>query len=76
VRSLTLGLDEGSIGAAGVAAAAFHLKKQFGPNLIRYIGSSETLSWLRLTAAIESLRRRNCGQHTFMVSTIDRLGLA
>ena len=27
VRSLLLGLDEGSVGTAGVAAAAFHLKK-------------------------------------------------
>ena len=29
VRSLLLCLDEGSVGTAGVAAAAFHLKKTF-----------------------------------------------
>jgi len=28
VRSLLLGLDEGSVGTAGVAAAVFHLKKE------------------------------------------------
>ena len=39
VRTLSLGLDEGSIGMAGVAASAFQQRACVWANLIRSIGS-------------------------------------
>ena len=42
VRTLLLGLDEGSIGMAGVAAAAFQQKQPFGLDSTRFTESFGT----------------------------------
>ena len=75
VRMLILGLDEGSIGTAGVAAGAFLLEKHYGRNLTRYRGSSGTSSWQMVGAATKSSKKPSFGQHTSSASTIGRLGV-
>ena len=69
VRSLLLGLDEGSVGTPGVAVAAFHLKKTRWIKPRKYTGLSEVSSWQEGIVATKFSRKASCGQRTSLGST-------
>ena len=75
VRMLILGLDEGSVGTAGVAAAAFQQKKTVWAKFDKIHRIIRDLKLAESHCCNKILKRPSCGQHTSMGSTIDHLGV-